>query len=390
MRRILLGSLLMTSLVFGAQKPYEFGINGGLTSVENEDSIHLENPTFGLSLQINRYNVKPRFDVEFTGLNLDEVRRFKDVDWLLRASINGVYEFQTNGLFYPYLLAGAGYEKVGHGKTGFESEPFMQGGGGLKYLFKNGIGLKFEAKALQIIGGEKDEDNELITTVGVTFPFGKYTKSQPVIKDSDGDGVMDRLDKCPDTPKGTRVDGSGCPLPEPKTTIIKESLPIPYNFEGQECPVKIDGPDRDRDGVLDSVDQCPNTPCDFSVDSKGCPIKATLRIHFATDSDRITPFSMTKVKKFADFLIKNKGSLVKIIGHTDWRGSDQYNMALSKRRAESVKKALIDFGVSPSRLSTEGRGERDPIADNRTEKGMALNRRIEVQLTYPNESVKGE
>ncbi len=389
MRKMVLGLLAAVALLYGAQKqkPYEFGIVGGLTSVKNKHGIHLKNGTAGMSFQLNDFNLKPRFDLEFTGLNLDKVQHFKDVDWLLRASINGVYEFETNGLFYPYLLAGAGYESVGNGKAGFDSEPFMQGGGGLKYLFDNGVGVRMEAKALQIIGGDKGEDNELIATMGVTIPFGKRP---PQFKDSDGDGVMDRFDKCPGTPKGTAVDKYGCPMPKPEVKVIKETVPVPYNFEGQECPVKIDAPDRDRDGVPDSIDQCPNTPCDFSVDSKGCPLKATLRIHFATDSAKITPFSMTKVKKFADFLIHNKGSLVKIIGHTDWRGSDLYNMALSKRRAESVKKALIDFGVSPSRLSTEGRGEREPIADNRTAKGMALNRRIEVQLTYPYEKVKGE
>jgi OOP family OmpA-OmpF porin len=172
-----------------------------------------------------------------------------------------------------------------------------------------------------------------------------------------------------------------------KTEIIKETI---TSLSGEECPVKIDGPDRDRDGVPDDVDQCPNTPCDFSVDDKGCPVKANLMIHFATDKAEITPESRPLVKKFAEFLIKNKGSLVHIIGHTDWRGSDQYNMALSKRRAKAVRDALIEYGVSASRLSTEGRGEREPIASNRTPEGMALNRRTEVHLTYPQYIDAGE
>jgi len=193
-------------------------------------------------------------------------------------------------------------------------------------------------------------------------------------KDSDGDLIPDNLDKCPNTPPGIQVDSVGCPHMSKRRLV---------SFSGRECPIKTNLPDEDRDGVEDSVDQCPGTPCDFSVDSKGCPIKAILRIHFATDSAEISDFSMKRVKKFAKFLLEHKGSLVHITGHTDNRASDAYNMVLSKKRADAVRKALIDFGVSSSRLSTEGRGERDPVASNATEQGMALNRRIEVTLTYP-------
>jgi OOP family OmpA-OmpF porin len=192
---------------------------------------------------------------------------------------------------------------------------------------------------------------------------------------------MDRFDKCPETPEGVKVDGSGCPLPEAQ--VIEKIVNVPTNFDNNECPVKTDLPDLDRDGIEDSLDQCPATPCDFSVDSKGCPVKAVLRIHFETDKARITDFSRPKVEKFAQFLLDNKGSLVHISGHTDWRGSDEYNMLLSKRRAESVRNALIEYGVSESRLSSEGKGEREPMATNKTQEGMALNRRIEVKLTYP-------
>jgi OOP family OmpA-OmpF porin len=81
--------------------------------------------------------------------------------------------------------------------------------------------------------------------------------------------------------------------------------------------------------------------------------------------------------------MKNKGSMVSLTGHTDWRASDQYNMALSYRRANSVKSALIQLGVSGNRLTTDGKGESMPIATNSTDEGMAKNRRTEVRLTYP-------
>jgi OOP family OmpA-OmpF porin len=409
MKKLLLLSLLASTLVYGEQRAWEFGVNGGTTSIKNEDSINLDNGTFGFTLQKNRPGLKPRFDFEYVSINDDYVQfgdkgTVEEVTSLVKGSINGVYEFQRYGSnFYPYLLAGVGYENVSDERDlknltikpkdgDFESHPFMHGGAGIAYkLPNNNLVLRAEAKILQIIGGDKEENNEVIAVIGLGIPFGAVPKPPApklVIKDSDGDGVMDELDKCPNTPKGVAVDGSGCPLPKPvKQEIIKETIPM--SFDNNECPVKIDGDDRDRDGVEDSIDQCPNTPCDFTVDSKGCPVKANLRIHFETDKARITEQSRPLVEKFADFLVTNKGSLVHIVGHTDWRGSDNYNMILSKKRAKSVRDALVELGVSSSRLSTEGKGESEPIATNKTQAGMALNRRTEVRLTYPQEINKG-
>ncbi|MCH9814622.1 MAG: OmpA family protein [Epsilonproteobacteria bacterium] len=394
MKKLLLCSLLASSLLYGTDRAYEFGVNAGMTSIKNEDSIKLENPTFGLTIQKNRAGLKPRFDFEYVSIDNDKVTfngQTKDeVSSLIKGSINGVYEFMPESNFFPYILAGLGYENVSDPRKEkgeeFESHPFMQGGAGIGYrMGNNKLVLRAEAKMFQIIGGDRDEENEIIAVLGLGIPFGAATEPKLQIIDSDGDGVMDELDKCPDTPQGVVVDGSGCPLPEPK--VIKES--IPTSFDDNECPVKIDGEDRDRDGVEDSLDQCPNTPCDFSVDAKGCPVKANLRIHFETDKARITSHSQALVEKFADFLVTNKGSLVHIVGHTDFRGSDTYNMILSKKRARSVRDALIDLGVSSSRLSTEGKGESEPMATNKTDEGMALNRRIEVKLTYPQEINQG-
>jgi len=371
MKRLALLSILASSILLATEKPYELGVNFGITSIKNEPSIKMRNKTFGLNLQLNEYRIKPRFDFEYVTIDGTESEVPTS---LLKVSGNGVYEFDTGSIVSPYMLAGLGHESVTDERTGFKSHPFMQGGGGLGIAITENIKAKAELKALQILGGD-EESNEFIASVGLAMPFGVATQKNIVesIVDSDNDGVMDRLDKCPNSPAGSAVDGSGCPLP------IVESV----SFDGNQCEIKIDGPDMDRDGVEDSIDQCPNTPCDFSVDSKGCPVKAILRIHFATNSDVITDYSMKKVRKFGDFLLEHKGSLVHITGHTDNRSSDSYNMALSKKRAVSVREALIDMGVSASRLSTEGRGESDPIATNSTKEGMALNRRIEVNLTYP-------
>jgi len=380
MKRIALFSVLAVSLLYGNEQPYELGINLGLTSIKNEPSTKMRNGTFGVNLQMNNYVIKPRFDFEYVDIAGSE----KELPTsLLKASANGVFNITEGNAVDPYVLGGVGYESVTNSRYGFKSHPFVQGGGGVGIGITENVKAKAEVKALQILGGDK-ENNEIIGTIGIAMPFGD--KAQPVVKrvvaDSDNDGVIDRLDRCPNTPAGERVGADGCPVQtEIVQTQVIESAPV--SFSERECPVKIDGPDADRDGVEDSVDQCPATPCDFTVDSKGCPVKAILRIHFATNSAHITEYSMRKVRKFAKFLREHKGSLVHIVGHTDSRAPEDYNMVLSKKRAEAVKKALIDLGVSANRLSTEGRGESDPIASNATKQGMALNRRIEVTLTYP-------
>ncbi len=379
MKRIALFSVLAVSLLYGGEKPYELGVTFGATSIKNEPSVKMRNGTFGLNLQLNDYVIKPRFDFEYVDIASSESEVPTS---LLKASANGVYEFNEGNTVNPYILGGLGYESVTNSRYGFESHPFVQGGGGVGIGITQNIRAKAELKALQILGGTK-ENNEFVASVGVAMPFGG--KSQPKVKasvlDSDRDGVIDRLDKCPNTPRGERVGADGCPVQATPAPIVESAAPV--SFSETECPIKTDLPDADRDGVEDSVDQCPATPCDFSVDSKGCPVKAILRIHFATNSARITDYSMKKVRKFAKFLVSHKGSLVHITGHTDSRAPEDYNMVLSKKRAESVKKALINLGVSANRLSTEGRGETDPIASNATKQGMALNRRIEVTLTYP-------
>ena len=82
--------------------------------------------------------------------------------------------------------------------------------------------------------------------------------------------------------------------------------------------------------------------------------------------------------KFADTLKGNPATQVRVIGHTDSTGSDAVNNPLSVNRAESVRAYLGDHGVTPSRIAIDGRGEREPIADNSTEAGRAKNRRVEI------------
>jgi outer membrane protein OmpA-like peptidoglycan-associated protein len=105
------------------------------------------------------------------------------------------------------------------------------------------------------------------------------------------------------------------------------------------------------------------------------------------DSDRIKPTAAQNLKTLAASLGKYPNTDVLIVGHTDATGSDDYNMALSERRATSAQNFLVGEGVAPSRLRASGRGETEPIASNDTESGMSQNRRVEVAI-YANESAR--
>jgi len=182
-------------------------------------------------------------------------------------------------------------------------------------------------------------------------PLNANVDKNGCLVDSDYDGVYDYMDRCPDTPpKGVIVDEFGCPL------------------------------DSDMDGVLDYKDRCINTQEGVVVDEDGCPTKKRLKLNFKYKSDKITKTSYNEIKKFAQFLQEHPHYKVKIFGYTDSKGNHKSNMTLSTNRAESVKKALISEGIDKSRIIAIGRGELDPIASNETKEGRAKNRRIEVQL----------
>jgi len=171
----------------------------------------------------------------------------------------------------------------------------------------------------------------------------------PVAKplDSDGDGVTDNMDRCPDTPKGVTVDAKGCPL------------------------------DSDRDGVADYLDKCPNTPKGATVDARGCWTYAAV-VLFDFDSSEIKSKAFPMLDEAVLILKKYPEMKVEIDGHTDNTGSAAYNMSLSERRAKAVMKYFVDKGVEAQQFTTNGFGFTRPIASNDTKKGRARNRRVEL------------
>jgi len=165
--------------------------------------------------------------------------------------------------------------------------------------------------------------------------------------DSDGDGVIDDLDRCPDTPKGVKVDVHGCPI------------------------------DTDGDGVSDYLDKCPGTPKEAKVNAQGCWILGG--ILFDTNKLDIKPNFHPDLDAVVTILEKNPALNVEIRGHTDNVGRAAYNMKLSESRAKAVMNYLVEKGIDSKRLSAKGFGLTLPIVGNDTKEDRAKNRRVELQ-----------
>jgi len=171
-------------------------------------------------------------------------------------------------------------------------------------------------------------------------------------RDSDGDGVYDDRDRCPDTPAGVPVDSDGCPK------------------------------DSDGDGIYDYIDECPDTLEGVNVDEKGCAIMVKekvsieLKVEFEFDSTVIKETHKDDIRKLAEFLKTYPETNAVIEGHTCNIGTEKYNLKLSLGRAESVRQRLAEYGIDSSRLEIIGLGETVPGADNKTEEGRKKNRRV--------------
>ena len=158
--------------------------------------------------------------------------------------------------------------------------------------------------------------------------------------DQDGDGVFDRRDRCPDTPPNTPVRHNGCPLPV------------------YESPPEVMQPDE-----------------------PAVPVRVELDVKFDFDKSVVKEGSHADIKNLADFMKQFPQTSTVVEGHTDSIGSDAYNQGLSERRANAVREVLVEqHGIESNRVSAVGYGEARPVADNDSESGRAINRRVEAAV----------
>lgn len=265
------------------------------------------------------------------------------------------------------------------------------------------------------------------------FPKPDQKKAPPKPADTDGDGITDDVDACPDVP-GVRSEDPkkhGCPLPADKDgdgildpddacpdeagvksdDPAKNGCPLPPDTDGDgiidekdACPneagVESDDPekhgcpapkDRDGDGIMNPEDACPDDPGVASEDPKknGCPkakivgkkIEILERVEFDTGKATIRDTSTGVLEAVLKILKDNPGiKKLSIEGHTDNRGNRGYNRALSRRRAAAVVKWLVDRGIERGRLTSQGFGPDKPIDNNDTAEGRQNNRRVEFNI----------
>jgi len=334
MKKILLASALCcASLLTAGDLDYKYEITPMIGGVYNEGNTDLKRNYLngGISLGINQE------DSFYDQLELGLLKSVEDVKFdnaggldtsVTRVFANIIKNYPITTDTSLYALVGLGYEVFDHEYAGNEDSPFGNYGVGIRYKVAEEFHLKFDVRhAIETDHG----DNSLLYTLGFAFPFGKIAKAAPVVQRP----VIQRIEPAPMVPK-----------------------------------------DSDGDGVIDAKDDCPDTMSGAVVDKVGCIELVDLKINFDVDSSAIKNSYESKILEFANTMKKNTKLKATIEAHTDSTASHAYNQKLSERRAASAVKALIDLGIDSSRLKSMGYGETKPIATNDTVEGRAENRRV--------------
>ncbi len=377
--------------------------------------------TLQLAGSMNRItNVSVPNDADLTFYAVDANLKF-DLDVLVDKIFGGTTQY-----FNPFVYAGGAYVTLGE-----ESEGMLNYGLGFNVWLSETVGLVYQ-------GGTKEKFSDNIPThfqhsLGVVVKFGGvdtdgdgiYDKKDacPEVAglaefngcpDSDGDGIIDGEDACPNVAglatlngcpdadgdgiadkddmcpnaKGTKAN-NGCPDSDGDGIVDKDDKCV--STAGPKANGGCPWPDTDGDGVLDKDDKCNGEAGPAS--NGGCPEPV------------ITEVATKEMGEFAKTILFNSGrstfqnnvsdkldGIVKIMkefskatflieGHTDSTGSKSLNDKLSTKRAASVKDYLVKNGVDASRLETKGLGESNPIDTNKTRAGRANNRRVDIKVT---------
>ena len=348
----------------------------------------------------------------------------RDYDWM-HASGNLVLSPAKGRWGGPYAFVGGGWTRSKPSAGESTDTGTLEFGGGVKMWMTDNVGLRFEARDVSFkplnTTAASEHMNTIILGAGVTFALGATPR------DTDGDGVPDKKDKCPGTPKGAKVDANGCPLDTDGDGVFDgldqcEGTPKGATVDVKGCPADADSDgvfdgldtcpdtprgatvdlkgcptDSDGDGVPDGVDQCPGTPPGLKVDAKGCPIEITVRetelldtgmirlqnVNFETNKSDILPESYPTLDVVGMLLSKWPQLKLEIGGHTDSRGSASRNQKLSEARAKSVKEYMLGKfpQLSDEQFTVKGYGKTKPIAPNTNELNWAKNRRVEFVVT---------
>ena len=423
--------------------PWVVGFGVNIVDIYNADDFStqikdaLGNSDWNFLPSISRISGEKYLDKGFTlqlagSLNqIDFLQSEGDVDFLYY-SIDAIVKYDLNmlfgntGWFDPYVYLGGGYVSVdGNG------EGMINAGFGFNTWFNDNLGLNFQTGTKKGFADEVRAHYQ--STLGVVIKFGGkdtdgdgvYDKNDacPEVAglaefngcpDADGDGIKDSDDACPNTPglasmngcpdadgdgvadkddmcpntKGTKAN-KGCPDTDGDGVIDRDDkcATVAGPAANAGCP----WPDTDGDGVLDKDDKCPN---EAGVASEmGCPEKViTEAAKMGVDTFAKAILFNSNRSSFKSGVSKQLDGMIEIMnnfpkanfiikGYTDNTGAASYNLKLSERRANAVMKYLTKNGIDAARLTAEGFGVDSPIASNSTREGRAKNRRVEVKVT---------
>lgn len=425
--------ILSTTAAFGAVKEGSFSVTPLIGGYIFDGGTYLD-PTLILGVR-GGYNFTKHIGIEalydYATPTEDKFGPRTDIS-MHRFGGQALYHFFPDSAFVPYLAAGySGVKFDGNGISNKTHGAFDYGVGA-KYFLTDDVAIRGDVRHI-IYGINSGTYNDLEFTLGAYYQFGAVAPVAKAIEpapapapppepvkaveapapapapvaapvpapapivvapivippaDSDGDGVIDTLDKCAGTPTGVVVDSDGCPLDSDKDGVADyldkcPGTPVGAAVDGSGCPL-----DTDKDGVLDYMDKCPGTPAGVAVDAKGCPVEAAKRfcdkpsviaITFDTNKAVVKAEYYDELDLLGNFLKEFPGSKGTIEGYTDADGSKAANLKLSQKRAESVRSYIINkFGIEGSRISAIGHGPAKPVASNKTAAGKAKNRRIEA------------
>ncbi len=344
---------------------------GMLTYIDPDSDREVKSDLKGIQLGLGKaFSEHFNGEVELDYMDLSGKNGGPDTK-LTGIAINGMYLWNRDSRFTPYVLAGAGYLKSDpKGFAGQKDIELQAGPGFLLDLGSDRLSLRAELLG-RWVDNSPSSATDILVNIGVQYAFGSKSSgassAAPVAavaagaavvaaanNDADGDGVFDADDKCPGTPAGTEVDANGCDL---------------------------GAGDDDGDGVLNRDDQCPATPTGVEVDEVGCGVSLSLSgANFGSSSADLTAAGKAILAEVAVALGNNEDKNITVVGYTDSSGSATGNQKLSEARADSVKAYLVSEGVAASRITTAGKGASDPIDSNETESGKAANRRVVLSV----------
>ena len=324
------------------------------------DSFYKENGLYtGAALGIE-LTPSTQFQVEYGVSNTDAVNRAGTVtndaeqEMISGNFLIGTEEFTgyTDSALKPYVLVGAGQSKIevenaaGNFVTG-SKDTIGNLGLGAMYRINDALSLRGEARAIHNFDNNWWEGMAL---AGLEVVLGGHLAPAVAVPPMEEPNVV-----------------------TPPIVLVESDL------------------DSDGDGVPDSIDACPGTPMNVVVDERGCPVpvditdelKMELRVFFDNDKSAIKTQYKPEIAKVAEKMREYPNSTARVEGHASKTGpSARYNQRLSEARAVAVKSMLTnEFGIAPNRLSTVGYGYDQPIADNNTEEGRAMNRRVYAIIT---------